>query len=461
VSGAPAADAAAGADWRESSQVATVQKRAVRVLVLAQVVGGVGAGIAGATAPLLAQAVTGSASLAGIGRTAIAFGAAGTAIPLAAAASRFGRRRSLTLGWLTASAGGLALVLASTSRSVPVLIIGMLAFGAGTATALQNRYAAVDLAPARHRARDLSIVVWATTVGTVIGPNLGTPGAWLASAVGLPRLAGGFLIGAASAVAAASVSWAWLRPDPLLLVREHARWPQEAGGSVPRASGAAAGPASAVAQPAVVRRTRVREVAALVASSKPALFGMTAVVVAQAVMTAVMTMSPVFMNGDGATLTVVGISVSLHIAGMYALSPLVGRLADRVGQLQVIIIAQLLFIAAAVFGALPGRSLLVAAVGLVLLGVAWSFAFVAGSAVIAGAFTDPADRTAVQGTTDMLMNLVAAFAAALAGPVMTGTGYGGLNILAAVPALPVLAWALRRIRPRLAPVPDAPGTPTE
>lgn len=188
---------------------------------------------------------------------------------------------------------------------------------------------------------------------------------------------------------------------------------------------------------------------------------MTAVVVARAVMTAVMTMSPVFMNGDGATLTVVGISVSLHIVGMYALSPLVGRLADRFGQLQVIIIAQLLFIAAAVFGALPGRSLLVAAVGLVLLGVAWSFAFVAGSAVIAGAFTDPAQRTAVQGTTDMLMNLVAAFAAALAGPVMTEAGYGGLNILAAVPALPVLAWALRRIRLRLAPVPEAAGTPGE
>lgn len=125
--------------------------------MLAQVVGGAGAGIAGATAPLLAQAVTGSASLAGIGRSA------------------------------------------------------MLALGAGTATALQNRYAAVDLAPERHRARDLSIVVWATTAGTVIGPNLGTPGAWLASAVGLPQLAGGFLIGAASALAAAGVSWAWLR----------------------------------------------------------------------------------------------------------------------------------------------------------------------------------------------------------------------------------------------------------
>lgn len=424
--------------WREGPRVTAAQKRAIRVLVLAQVVGGVGAGIAGATAPLLAQAVTGSASLAGIGRTGIALGAAGTAIPLAAAASRLGRRRSLTLGWLTASAGALILVLASAAHSVPVLVIGMLAFGAGTATTLQNRYAAVDLAPARHRARDLSLVVWATTVGTVIGPNLSMPGAWLSSSLGLPRLAGGFLIGAASAAAAAAVSWAWLRPDPLLLAREHLLRPLPAGR-----------PARAAAPVA-----RMREVAALVASSPQALFGMTALVVAQAVMTAVMTMSPVFMNGDGATLTVVGISVSLHIAGMYALSPLVGRLADRIGQVRVIIIAQLLFIGAAVFGSLPGRSLPVAAVGLVLLGVAWSFAFVAGSAVIAGTFTDPARRTTVQGTTDMLMNLVAAFAAALAGPVMTGTGYGGLNILSVAPVLPVLAWALYRARLRL---PAGPG----
>lgn len=453
MSDAPTAGTA-DADWRENQQVTAAHSRAIRVLVLAQVVGGVGAGIAGATAPLLAQAVTGSASLAGIARTGIALGAAGAAIPLAAAASRSGRRRSLALGWLVASAGGLILVLASATRSVPVLIIGMLAFGSGTATTLQNRYAAVDLAPARHRARDLSVVVWATTVGTVIGPNLGAPGAWLASAVGLPRLAGGFLIGAASALAAAGVSWAWLRPDPLLLAREYLLRP-------PAAARAAAEPTGTGPQSAGVRRARVREAAALVARSQSAMFGMTAVVVAQAVMTAVMTMSPVFMNGDGATLTVVGISVSLHIAGMYALSPLVGRLADRIGQLQVIIIAQLLFIAAAVFGALPGRSLLVAAVGLVLLGVAWSFAFVAGSAVIAGAFTDPAQRTAVQGTTDMLMNLVAAFAAALAGPVMTGAGYGGLNILAAAPALPLLVWALRRIRPRLAPVPQAAETPGE
>lgn len=461
MSDIPAAGPAAGAVWQESQPVSAVQRRAVRVLVLAQVVGGVGAGIAGATAPLLAQAVTGSASLAGIGRTAIAFGAAGTAIPLAAAANRFGRRRSLALGWLTASAGGLTLVLASAARSVPVLIIGMLAFGAGTATALQNRYAAVDLAPARHRARDLSVVVWATTVGTVIGPNLGAPGAWLASTVGLPRLAGGFLIGAVSAMAAAGVSWAWLRPDPLLLAREYLPAARTTRRTATRATGAAAGLAGATAQAAVAWRARVRGVAVLVTSSPSALFGLTALVVAQAVMTAVMTMSPVFMNGDGATLTVVGISVSLHIAGMYALSPLVGRLSDRVGQLQVIIIAQLLFIAAAVFGALPGRSLLVAGAGLVLLGVAWSFAFVAGSAVIASAFTNPAQRTTVQGTTDMLMNLVAAFAAALAGPVMTGAGYGGLNILSVAPALPVLAWALRRARLPLASAPEAAGTPGE
>lgn len=180
--------------WQEHARVRAVQRRTVRVLSAAQIVGGVGVGVSVSAGPLLAESVARSETYAGLARTATTAGAALVGIPLALLAQRRGRRASLGAGWLVAAAGGGLLIASAVNRSIPLLIVGMLLFGVGSATNQQSRYAAADLAAPHRRAHALSIVLWSTTIGSVIGPNLADPGAAVASAPHLPRLAGAFVL---------------------------------------------------------------------------------------------------------------------------------------------------------------------------------------------------------------------------------------------------------------------------
>ncbi|MFC8538184.1 MFS transporter [Streptomyces sp. NPDC057249] len=424
--------------WQEQSRVRAVQKRTVRVLSAAQIVGGVGVGVSVSVGPLLAESVARSETYAGLARTATTVGAAAVGIPLALMAQRRGRRTSLGTGWLMAAAGGALLVVSAVYRSIPVLIMGMLLFGVGSATNQQSRYAAADLAVPQQRAQALSVVLWSTTIGSVIGPNLAGPGAAVASALHLPRLAGAFVLATVCTAAASALLWGLLRPDPLALSRrfqdteecleEGATSPTSRVDTLPQGKEPRTG-----ALRAGVRHLRRTPLAA---------FAFVTVVVAHTVMAAVMTMTPVTMSEHGDGLTVVGVTISGHLLGMYAFSPLVGRLSDRIGHLPTIVAGQAVFLVAAALSGMSHGSVGMMMAGMFLLGLGWSFSLVAGSALLSE--TTPAGlRPGVQGTTDTAMNIVAALGAGLAGPLMGWAGFGVLNAVAAVLVLPVLAfWAL-------------------
>lgn len=430
---ATAAPVGAEADaWQLRADVRRAQRRAVRVLVAAQVLGGVGLGAAASIGSPLAEAVTHSEAWAGVARSASTLGAALFALPLALFALRRGRRRALGFGWLVSGAGAGLLVTAALSGNLLLLLVGMLLFGAGSATNLQSRFAAADLAEPQHRARALSLVVWSTTVGSVVGPNLAEPGAALSRVFGWPHLAGGFLIAAAFLVPGAVLIAVALRPDPLLLARSH-ETRREAR-------------AETVAEATAAGRVRVREVLRWIWSVPAARFAFVAVVLGHTVMGAVMTMTPVHMIGAGMSLTFVGITISGHVIGMYGFAPVIGWLSDRFGRVTVIVAAQAVFVASAALAGPSGNSMALVTAGLFLLGLGWSMSLVAGSAML----TDAAPARfapAVQGATDTTMNVAAALAAGLSGPVLAGMGFGGLNVLAAVLVIPVLLLLLGRLTP--------------
>lgn len=403
-----------------STDPVALQRRTVRLLVATQVAGGLGIGSAVSVSGLLALDLSGSQVWAGGGGTAVTLGAALVAVPLARLAARRGRRFSLTLGWSVAAVGALLTVLAAVTGAFWLLLVGLLAFGAGNAANLQSRYAAIDLAPAATRARDLSVVVWSTTVGSVVGPNLNGPGGALARSLGLPELSGPILFSLAGFVVAGSLVWVRMRPDPLLTAA--------ATRALEPAPQGPAGPASSAL--------------ATVARSPRAVLALAAIVGSQAVMVSVMTMTPVHMNGYGATLTLVGLTISLHIAGMYGLSPVFGWLADRWGRVPVLVLGQGLLLLAAGVAGTAGESSWRLGVGLVLLGLGWSAGLIAGSTLLAESVPDAA-RPGVQGTSDLLMNLVGAFGAAASGVVLALIGFGGLNAVATVLVLPVLVLAVR------------------
>lgn len=398
---------------------ARVQRRAVPVLVTGQILGGIAVSSGAAVSGLLARQLSGSTALSGLAQTATVLGAALLAIPLARAAGRHGRRPALATGYGLALAGALLILLAAAVGAFPLQLVGSLLFGGGTAAGLQARYAATDAAVPTARGRSLSIVVWATTLGAVAGPNLSGVGGDAGQRLGLTRLAGPYLFSVLAFAAATLVVLALLRPDPL---------------SVRLSPAAGAGSSR--------RGPTLRQSLHVIGRSPQALLGLTAVAAAHAVMVGVMTMTPVHMVDGGATLQVVGVVISVHIAGMYGASPVFGWLADRVGRVATILLGVgLLGASLIVAGPTDGRPVLTG-IGLALLGLGWSASLVGGSTLLSESVPDEV-RTAVQGTSDLVMGLAGAGAGALAGVLLAGVGFGGLAASAAVLLLPVVVLAAR------------------
>ncbi len=414
-------------------EVAEAQRHTVRTLVITQAVGGIGLSAAVAVGALLAKDVTGSDEMSGLAQTAQTLGAAVVAAILAAYMSRHGRRPGLALGYLAGALGAGLCIVSGVARSFPLLLVGMVLLGAVTATNLQSRYAATDLALPAHRGRALSTVVWATTIGSVLGPNLGGLGATVARWLHVPEKAGPFVFTVVALLAAAAVMATRLRPDPLLLARrvraqDPADDPDENGDDRP--------------WPVILHTPLVLAAAVGMALS-------------HAVMVSVMVMTPIHMDQGGASLEVIGVVISGHILGMYAFSPLVGMLVDRIGSPRVVGIGGLILLGSLVLAGLSaaGASFGLGA-GLFLLGLGWSFGTVGCSTLLVAA-TPVRHRPRVQGTVDMTTGFTAAAGGAVAGVVVGTLGYGWLSAGAAVLAFGVVVVSVvagrYAARSRLAP----------
>ena len=413
-----------------------MQKRTLTVLVATQALGGLGITIGIAVAALLAERISGSEKLAGLAQTTQVLGAALASLLLAHLMGRAGRRPGLTLGYLLGACGGALCVVAGVVSSFPLLLTGTTLLGATTAANSQSRYAATDLATPRTRARALSLVVWATTIGAVAGPNLTGVAGNAAHGLGLPRLTGPFLFGVVGMLAAAVVLWVRLRPDPLMVARQAAL---QRGGTGRTGTSWGRALATIRARPAVGA-------------------GIAALALAHAVMVAVMVMTPLHMHHGGASLEIIGVVISVHVLGMFALAPAVGWAADRFGRPPVLGAgAGVLLLALLLSGTAPmGASAQIGA-GLFLLGLGWSFCTVAASTLLSES-TPLEARTDVQGVADLTMGVVAAAAGALGGVVVGALGYGSLNLFAAmlVAGVATAAEFARRTAPGAAAQDDEP-----
>lgn len=400
---------------------AQIQRRAVPVLAAAQMLGGVGVASGLAVGTLLAEQVSGSTSSAGLAATLTVLGAALLALPMARLADRRGRRVALSAGYAFGTVGAAVVVLAGRTGQFWLLLAGMALFGGGTASGLQARYAATDAAGPDRLGRDLSVVVWATTVGAVAGPNLSQAGKRVGEALGLPGLTGPFLFSLLAFGAAGAVVLLALRPDPLLVTR--ALRPQDDA----RALQHRPGPVAALR---------------IAAGHPQALLGLVTIGSAHAVMVGVMVMSPVHLAHGGATLTVVGVVISAHIAGMYAASPVLGLLSDRAGRPAGIAVGVGLFTAALLLaGTSAPDSQVRLGLALALLGLGWSACLISGSALLTESVPLSA-RTSVQGLSDLVMGVAGASAGAISGPLMAASGYPALSVASGVLLVPIVVLGL-------------------
>ena len=403
-----------------------VQRHVVRTLVVAQMLGGVGMSAGVAVGALLAEQVSGSARWAGLGGTLQILGAAVIAIPMSRLMAARGRRPGLALGYVLAAVGAVGLITAGLIGSFALLLVSSVLFGGATASNSQSRYAAADLALPAHRARDLSIVVWATTVGSVLGPNLVGPSAPLARALGLPTLTGPYVFSLIGLLLTLGVVSLRLRPDPLLEARRRRI-----------AEGDDSGPAHG----SVSRGLRV------VAGIPAARLGLATLALGHVVMVSVMVMTPLHMAHGDAGLELIGLVISIHILGMFAFSPLTGMAVDRFGGRAVAVVGSVILSTATLLAsASPEGGSATLGLGLFLLGLGWSCTLVAGSTMLTAAV--PAiERPGAQGASDLVMGLVAGLGGALAGVIVDRAGFTVLALVALGVAVVIgLVAALSAVR---------------
>lgn len=401
--------------------VARLQRRTLIVLSTAQVISGIAVAVGLALSALILARMSGSEAIGGLAGTASVLGAAALAIPVARVSGRSGRRPGLSIAFAVATLGSLIATVAIWVDRWPLLLCGLVLFGGGSAGNLAARYAAADLSPPGSAARHLSVVIWATTVGSVTGPNLAEPAGRVGAALGMPVNAGGFALATIMYLIATAVIAAALRPDPLRVARS-------LGAGERTGTGRTADGGTLRAGWRVLRRSRA------------ALRAIVAIAVSHTAMVSIMSMTPVHLDHGGASITVIGFVISLHIAGMYVLSPVVGWLADRFGRLPVLLAGMAQLLAAAALAGLAGpHGVTQVTIGLVLLGTGWSCGLVAGSAML----TESAPierRPAVQGLSDLLMNVCGAGGTVLAGVIVGSLSYGVLGAAVAVLVILTAGW---------------------
>ena len=396
-----------------------VRKNTLRTLSAAQIISGLGVAGAVPAGALLVLDISGSEPLAGLAQTFSVLGSALMAIPLANLTQRGGRRTALATGYSIGAVGGIITVVGGAARIFPLIFLGILLVGAASAASYQSRFAATDLAEERHRGRDLSYVVWAGTVGSVLGPNLVGLTSSMAHSLGLPRLTGPYLVACVMLIIGALVIFIFLRPDPYLFSRVEAHI-------------FLAG-----------RKGSTRLALKTIRESKAASLALLAIVVGHIVMGSIMVMTPIQMHHYQESLSIIGLVISVHIAGMYAFSPLMGWLSDKFGPPKVILLGVLiLFAAATIAGTAPMNGAGILGAGLFLLGLGWSATLVAGSTLLAQSV--PIElRPSVQGASDLMMNGAGALAGALSGLVIA---FGSYGLLCALAVVPVLGLGLSTIR---------------
>jgi MFS family permease len=404
-----------------ASELARLRRRTLWSLVAGVALGSTGHIAAVTVATIVAHDISGGdTTWSGAPGATVVLGAALGAVVLSQIMVRRGRRTGLAAGYGIGVVGAFVATLAVVTESLPLLLVGTLLIGFGNASNQLSRYVAADLYPPARRASALGTVVWGATVGAIIGPNLAAPASTVAASLGLPELAGAYLVPVVFVGAATILTMVSLRPDPYALADMSSRHDH------PDAERT-----TATSLRSVMQRPNVP-------------VAIVALVTVQVVMVLIMTMTPLHMTAHGHDLGAVGIVISGHTFGMFGLSPISGRLTDRFGSVPVILAGLATTAGAAVLAAVaPPDGGIVLFIALFLLGYGWNLGYVAGSALLTHDLS-LGERTRLQGLTDALIWSSAAAASLGSGIVVAAASYATLGLMGAAMVIVPLWLVLAR-----------------
>ncbi|WP_445505559.1 MFS transporter [Niallia sp. 03091] len=413
-------------DWLQSyigssEKQKKLYKRTLMVIVISQIFGGAGLAAGITVGALLAQDMLGTDSVTGIPTALFTLGSAGAALFVGRLSQRFGRRPGLVAGFFAGGIGAIGVVISALTHSILLLFASLLLYGAGTATNLQARYAGTDLANSTQRAKAISMAMFSTTFGAVAGPNLVDIMGEFAISIGIPALAGPFILAAAAYILAGLVLFILLRPDPFIVAK-----------------------AISDAQRTTNNLLSDKNSNLLSINKRGIFAGAAVMVLTQLIMIAIMTMTPIHMGHHGHDLKEVGLVIGLHVGAMFLPSLVTGFLVDKIGRATMAIASAITLLASGSLAAMgPADSMVVLITALVLLGLGWNFGLISGTAIIVDA-TPPSTRAKTQGSVDVLIALSGALGGGLSGIVVAHSSYAALSIAGAVLSLlliPVIVWA--------------------
>ncbi|MED4649460.1 MFS transporter [Bacillus inaquosorum] len=397
-------------------------KRTLFVVSISQIFGGAGLAAGVTVGALIAQQMLGTDAFAGLPSALFTLGSAGSALFVGRLSQRYGRRTGLSAGFVIGGLGAIGVIIAAIINSIFLLFTSLLIYGAGTATNLQARYAGTDLANNKQRATAVSITMVFTTFGAVAGPSLVNVMGNFAISIGVPSLAGPFILAAAAYILAGVVLFIMLRPDPLVIARTI-----EATNQEPSDKGH-------------LETTEHTE------NKRGIIVGAAIMVLTQIVMVAIMTMTPVHMSHHGHGLGAVGLVIGFHIGAMYLPSLVTGVLVDKLGRTAMTIASGMTLLLAGLMAAFaPGDSMVLLVIALSLLGLGWNFGLISGTALIVDS-TETATRAKTQGTVDVLIALSGAAGGALSGMIVAGSSFLTLSFTGGILSLlliPVVVWSRR------------------
>ncbi|ENQ3106758.1 Predicted arabinose efflux permease, MFS family [Bacillus sp. 491mf] len=395
-------------------------RRVLFVVSLSQIFGGAGLAAGITVGALLAQQMLGTDAYAGVPAALYTLGSACAALIVGRLSQRYGRRTGLATGFIVGGLGAIGVVIAAMMNNIILLFASLLIYGSGTATNLQARYAGTDLANKKQRATAISVTMVMTTFGAVAGPNLVNIMGDFALFIGVPALAGPFILSATAFILAGIVLFIMLRPDPLDISKKILAYKKEfeyENDSNP-----------------VDKAVNKRGLAV----------GATIMVLTQIVMVAIMTMTPVHMKHHGHGLTEIGIVIAFHVGSMYFPSLVTGVLVDKIGRTVMSIAAGTTLLFAGLLAAFaPMDSMVLLVLALSLLGLGWNFGLISGTALIVDS-TDPSTRAKTQGTLDVFIALAGASGGALSGIIVANTSYATLALSGGFLSLiliPVVIWS--------------------
>ncbi|MCC6457883.1 MAG: MFS transporter [Caldilineaceae bacterium] len=402
---------------------ASVRRRLVYMLFAGQSLFSAAQIITFGILPIVVVQLGRSDAVAGLPATVTLIGRAVAAYPVGWLMDKVGRRFGLSLGFLLCTIGTVLSALAIGWESLFGLLLGVLIAGMGRGIGEQARFAAAEVETSDRRAKAIGLVVFAGTIGAVVGPRLLAPAEQLAIRFGIMGEMGPFLVGAFLFYLAFMVTALFLRPDPMLVGRAlEAELPK---------------PVDDVPEDARPLRTIFADW-----NVRLSLISMT---VGQLVMTTIMVITPLHMAKLTYTTDDIGWVLMAHTLGMFGLAGLTGWLIDRTSATLMIGVGGLVLILAAILTPLASNLWLLSA-SLFLLGLGWNFCFVAGSTLLSAALK-PVERGRVQGASETMISLASGIGSLSVGALFTYGGIVGISaggLLFSLVLLVAMLWIVRQ-----------------